>query len=464
METFDVVVLGAGSAGESIANALAQAGRSVALVESLRVGGECPYVACMPSKSMLRSAGVRAQSKALRELGGAATAPTLDDEDLAFRAAVQRRDEVAEGRDDSSAAKGVEDSGVVLVRGRGRICRPGVVDVEGRELGWTDLVMGTGSAPVLPPVEGLDRVPTWTSDEALSAQDRPVSLLVMGGGAVGCELAQVHVRFGVRVTLVESGPQLVGKEERSIAEALGVVLRAEGIDIRLGVEVQRAELTGDGLARVHLSDGTKVEAARVLVAVGRQPTTEGLGLDVLGIEVGDKGELQIDDHCRVEGQRHVWAAGDVTGIAPYTHTANYQARIVTENLLGGDRTADYRAIPRAVYTDPAVASVGMDAETAQEQGIDVVTAVMDLADVARTATEGNDGGRLVLTADRARGVLIGAAAIGPHADEWLSEATLAIRAEVPLSVLTDVVHAFPTFGEAYEPPLRELAEKAMSTR
>ena len=464
METFDVVVLGAGSAGESIANALAQAGRSVALVESLRVGGECPYVACMPSKSMLRSAGVRAQSKALRELGGAATAPTLDDEDLAFRAAVQRRDEVAEGRDDSSAAKGVEDSGVVLVRGRGRICRPGVVDVEGRELGWTDLVMGTGSAPVLPPVEGLDRVPTWTSDEALSAQDRPVSLLVMGGGAVGCELAQVHVRFGVRVTLVESGPQLVGKEERSIAEALGVVLRAEGIDIRLGVEVQRAELTGDGLARVHLSDGTKVEAARVLVAVGRQPTTEGLGLDVLGIEVGDKGELQIDDHCRVEGQQHVWAAGDVTGTAPYTHTANYQARIVTENLLGGDRTADYRAIPRAVYTDPAVASVGMDAETAQEQGIDVVTAVMDLADVARTATEGNDGGRLVLTADRARGVLIGAAAIGPHADEWLSEATLAIRAEVPLSVLTDVVHAFPTFGEAYEPPLRELAEKAMSTR
>lgn len=464
METFDVVVLGAGSAGESIANALAQAGRSVALVESLRVGGECPYVACMPSKSMLRSAGVRAQSKALRELGGAATAPTLDDEDLAFRAAVQRRDEVAEGRDDSSAAKGVEDSGVVLVRGRGRICRPGVVDVEGRELGWTDLVMGTGSAPVLPPVEGLDRVPTWTSDEALSAQDRPVSLLVMGGGAVGCELAQVHVRFGVRVTLVESGPQLVGKEERSIAEALGVVLRAEGIDIRLGVEVQRAELTGDGLARVHLSDGTKVEAARVLVAVGRQPTTEGLGLDVLGIEVGDKGELQVDDHCRVEGQQHVWAAGDVTGIAPYTHTANYQARIVTENLLGGDRTADYRAIPRAVYTDPAVASVGMDAETAQEQGIDVVTAVMDLADVARTATEGNDGGRLVLTADRARGVLIGAAAIGPHADEWLSEATLAIRAEVPLSVLTDVVHAFPTFGEAYEPPLRELAEKAMSTR
>ncbi len=459
MESFDVVVLGAGSAGESIANALAGAGRSVALVEMLRVGGECPYVACMPSKSVLRSAEARVQAKALRELGGAAAAPTLDDEDLAFRAAVERRDDIAEGRDDAGAAKGVEDAGVVLVRGRGTITGPGVVEVEGRQLGWTDLVIGTGSKPVRPPVEGLDRVPTWTSDEALSAQDRPASLLVMGGGAVGCELSQAHARFGVDVTLVESGPRLVGKEEASIAEALATVLRGEGIDVRLGVEVQRAELTDAGLARVHLSDGSKVEVARVLVAVGRQPTTDGLGLEVLGIELGDGGQVQIDDHCRVEGQQHVWAAGDVTGTAPYTHTANYQARIVSANLLGGDRTADYRAIPRAVYTDPAVASVGLDADTAKSHGIDAITAVMDLAQVARTATEGNDGGRLVLTADRARGVLIGAAAIGPKADEWLSEATLAIRAEVPLSVLTDVVHAFPTFGEAYEPPLRELAEQ-----
>ena len=459
MESFDVVVLGAGSAGDSIANALAEAGRSVALVETLRVGGECPYVACMPSKSVLRSAEARVQAKALRELGGASAAPTLDDEDLAFRVAVERRDRIAEGRNDSAAAKGVERAGVVLVRGRGRITGPGVVDVEGRQLGWTDLVIGTGSKPVRPPVEGLDRVPTWTSDEALSAQHRPASLLVMGGGAVGCELSQAHARFGVDVTLVESGPQLVGKEEASIAEALATVLRGEGIDVRLGVEVQRAELTAGGLARVHLSDGSKVEAARVLLAVGRQPTTDGLGLDQLGIELGDGGEVQVDDHCRVEGQQHVWAAGDVTGIAPYTHTANYQARILAANLLGGDRSADYRAIPRAVYTDPAVASVGMDAETAKEQGIEAITAVMDLAQVARTATEGNDGGRLVLTADRARGVLIGAAAIGPKADEWLSEATLAIRAEVPLSVLTDVVHAFPTFGEAYEPPLRDLAEQ-----
>ncbi|GAC1533870.1 MAG: NAD(P)/FAD-dependent oxidoreductase [Marmoricola sp.] len=457
MDKFDVVVLGAGSAGEAIANALIGAGRSVALVETLRVGGECPYVACMPSKSLLRSAESRAQVRAMRDLGGAAAAPMLDDDELAFRAAVERRDKIAEGRDDADAAKSVEDAGVVLVRGRGRIRRPRVLEVEGRELEWTDLVISTGSSPTRPDVPGLDRVPTWSSDEALSAQDRPASLLVMGGGAVGCELAQAHARFGVTTTLVESGLQLAGREEHSIADALAAALRADGIDVRLGVEVQRAELSAEGLARVHLSDGTKVEAARVLIAVGRHPSTDGLGLEVLGIEPGENGEIRVDDHCRVEGHAHVWAAGDITGIAPYTHTANYQARILVENLLGGDQRADYRAIPRAIFTDPTVASVGMDADSARGEGIDAVSAVMDLTEVARTATEGNDGGRLVLTADRARGVLIGAAAIGPRADEWLSEATLAIRAEVPISVLTDVVHAFPTFGEAYEPPLRELA-------
>ena len=460
MESFDVVVLGAGSAGESISRSLAQAGRRVALVEALRVGGECPYVACMPSKAMLRSAQARVEARHLHDLAGASVDPVLDDDDLAFRRAVERRDDVAAHRDDAGAAEGTEQDGVVLVRGRGRVVREGVVEVEGRELGWTDLVVATGSHPVEPPIEGLDRVPTWTSDQALSAQDRPRSLVVMGGGAVGCELSQVHVRFGVRTTLVEAGPQVAGKEEPSIAAALAQVLRDDGVDVRLGVQVQRAELTDEGLAKVHLSDGGTVEAERVLIAVGRTPNTADLGLDVLSIEPDDKGALEVDDHCRVVGQQHVWAAGDVTGIAPYTHTANYQARIVTANLLGGDRTADYRAIPRAVYTEPAVASVGLAEEQARAQGIDAMTAVMDVGEVARAGTEGAGGGRLVLTADRERGVLIGASAIGPRADEWLSEAILAIRAEVPLSVLTDVVHAFPTFGEAYEPPLRELADRA----
>jgi len=459
VETFDVVVLGAGSAGESIANGLAREGRTVALVESLRVGGECPYVACMPSKSMLRSAEARVEARRVHDVGGAGSAPTLDDDEVAFRAAVRRRDGVAEGRDDSGAADGVRDAGVTLIRGRGRISAPGVLDVNDRKLGWGDLVLCTGSAPLRPPIPGLDQVPTWTSDEALSAHERPGSLLVLGGGAVGCELSQAYVRFGVQVTLVDSAHQLLGREEASIAHLLAEALRRDGVAVRLAVEVERFTLTAGGRATAHLSDGNTVEADRVLVAVGRTPTTKGLGLEVLGVETEDSGALRIDKHCRVRGQQHVWAAGDVTGIAPYTHTANYQARAVTENLLGRDRIADYRAIPRAVYTDPAVASVGMDAATAHEQGIDALTATLDLAEVARTETEGSAGGRLVLTADRAKGVLIGAAAIGPHADDWLSEATLAIRAEVALVVLADVVHAFPTFGEAYEPPLRELVEK-----
>ncbi|MDQ3107174.1 MAG: NAD(P)/FAD-dependent oxidoreductase [Actinomycetota bacterium] len=462
-QRFDVVVFGAGSAGEATALALVDGGRSVALVEALRVGGECPYVACMPSKSMLRSAEARHEVKQLRALGGAATDPALDDDDLAFRSAVDRRDEIARGRDDGEAAKGIEDAGIVLVRGRGRIVRPGALDVDGQELEWTDLVLATGSAPVRPDVDGLDRVPTWTSDEALSTQERPPSLLVMGGGAVGCELAQAHARFGVRVTLVESGERLLGKEEPSITEALTEALRADGIDLRLGVEVQRAESTPEGGAKVHLSDGTAVDVARVLIAVGRAPTTEGIGLEVLGIVPGDDGEIAIDEQCRVQGQAHVWAAGDVTAIAPYTHAANYQSRVLVENLLGGCRSADYRAIPRAVYTDPAVASVGIHGESARSKGIDAVTATMDLADVARSTSEGTNGGRLVLTADRDRGVLIGAAAIGPRADEWLAEATLAIRAEIPLDVLADIVHAFPTFGEAFEPPIREL-QKAVAKR
>jgi pyruvate/2-oxoglutarate dehydrogenase complex dihydrolipoamide dehydrogenase (E3) component len=454
IDTFDVVVLGAGSAGEVVAGRVAEAGRSVALVEAGRVGGECPYVACMPSKAMLRSAEARHLAADLARLGGGSTTPHLDDDDAAYRAAARRRDEITGRGDDSGAAKALQDKGVVLVRGRGVLAHKGadkgIVAVGDRRLGWRDLVLATGSVAVTPDLPGLAEVPTWTSDQALTATERPRSLLVIGGGAVGCELSQLHARFGVRVTLVESSPQLVGEEEPSIAAALAKVLRTEGVDVRLGVEVTGTARTSGGHARVELSDGHSCEVERVLVAVGRKPALEDVGLDVLGID-----EFKVDGRCRVtEG---VWAVGDLTGIAPYTHTASYQARVVADNLLGTDRRADYRAIPRAVYTDPPVASVGMHERAAREQGRDAVSAVMDLADVARTTTEGSDGGRLVLTADRGRRVLIGAAAIGPRADEWLSEATVAIRAEVPLEVLTDVVHSFPTFGEAYEPPLRELA-------
>ena len=437
---------------------MAEAGRSVALVEALRVGGECPYVACMPSKAMLRSAQARHEATVLPDLAGTSEPVVLDDPDAAYRAAVRRRDDISDHHDDSQAAKGAEDLGVTLIRGHGKVVRDGVVEVDGRELGWTDLVLSTGSSAVRPDLPGLDQVPTWSSDEALLAQERPASLLVLGGGAVGCELAQVHARFGTAVTLIEAAKQLAGKEDPTIAGLLAQALRDDGIDVRLDVKAESFAPSAAG-ADVHLSDGTTVTVERVLIATGRKPTSRGIGLEALGIEPDDSGAVQVDEHLRVRGHEHVWAAGDLTGIAPFTHTANYQARIVIDNLQGGARTADYRAIPRAIYTEPVVASVGQSAEQAQEQGIEVVTAEMDVADTARALTEGAGGGWLVLTADRARGVLIGAAAIGPRADEWLAEATVAIRAAVPLSVLADVVHAFPTFGEAFEPPVRELAAK-----
>src|SRR4051812_27528369 len=231
MDSFDVVVLGAGSAGEAIARSVAAAGRSVALIERARVGGECPYVACMPSKAMLRSASARAQAARLPELGGGAA--TVEDAAKAYETAARRRDGISENRDDAKAASAAEQAGIVLLRGRGRALRPGVVDVDGSELAYQDLVIATGSSVVRPDVEGLDKVPTWTSDEALSAPERPDALLILGGGAVGCELAQVFARFGTTVTLVEPSDQLVGKEEPSIAALLAEVLREDGVDVRL---------------------------------------------------------------------------------------------------------------------------------------------------------------------------------------------------------------------------------------
>ena len=452
-----MVVLGAGSAGEWVAGGVADAGGSVALVEASRVGGECPYVACIPSKGMLRSAQVREDARHLVELGGASAPVALDEDEPAYRAAARRRDDLSSHRDDTDAARNITRRGVTLIRGAGRVTGPGVIDIDGRQIGYRDLVVATGSRPAVPPIKGLEKVTAWTSDQALSAQARPASLMILGGGAVGCELAQAHARFGVTVTLVEAATQLVSGEDAAVAAELATALRSSNIDVRLGAEIKAMEATGGGQARALLDGGPVIETEQVILAAGRTPATDGLGLDAIGVTPDGTGALTLDPRCRVEGQDHVWAAGDVTGIAPYTHGANYQAQVVTHNLLGGDRVADYRAIPRVVYTHPPMASVGMTTEQARDDGIDVITATMDMAQLARTATDGAAGGLLILVADRARKVLIGAAAVGPGADEWISEASVAIRASIPLKTLADVVHPFPTFAQAYEIPLRELA-------
>jgi pyruvate/2-oxoglutarate dehydrogenase complex dihydrolipoamide dehydrogenase (E3) component len=457
--TFDVVVLGAGSAGEWVAGAVADAGRSVALLEKLRVGGECPYVSCIPSKAMLRSAHARAAARRVAVLGGASGPVRLGADRDAFRAAVHRRDDLSGQRDDSDAAASLQDRGVTLIRGSGRIAGPGHVDVGARALAYRDLVVATGSRPVIPPVDGLTDVPVWTSDQALSAADHPASVIILGGGAVGCELAQVYAGFGVEVTLVEPAGQLAGDEEPDLARELGQVLREAGVSVRTGASAARAKPTPAGTACVVLQDGSAVEADRVILAAGREPVTSDLGLEAIGVTVQDTGAISVNDHCRVPGQEHVWAAGDVTGIAPYTHGANYQGRIVSDNLLGGSATANYTAIPRVIYTDPPLAAVGLTESQAREAGLDVAVAAMDLHELARTSTDGSAGGRLILVADRTRGVLVGAAAIGTGADDWISEASVAIRGQVPVRVLADVVHPFPTNAQAYEIPLRELARQ-----
>lgn len=434
---YDAVVLGGGTAGELVAAGLARAGRDVALVENRLVGGESPYFACVPSKSLLLSAR-RGET---------------------WEMALARRDELAGRRGDDPAVARMAEAGVTVLRGRGRVLEPGRVEVDGAVHGYGDLVVCTGSEPVIPAVEGLADVPLWTSAEALSVPDLPRRLVILGGGPVGCELAQVYAAFGSQVAVVEASGRLLTAEAPFAGEVVADALRRMGVDLRLGAAVGNVERKDVGV-RLWLSDGGTLDADRVLVAAGRRPRVEGLGLETLGIAVSPGEGVPVDETCRVPSSTGgVWAAGDVTGIARTTHAARYQAQIVLANLLGRRREADYRAIPRVVHTSPSVYSVGISPTRAAELRIDLLTAGYDLAATARAAVEADERGRVELYADRSRGLLVGAAAAGRHAEEWMSEIALAIRAETPLSLLADVVHAFPTYGEAVEAPLRELAER-----
>src|SRR4051812_21298546 len=436
-EDYDVVVLGGGSAGEYIASGVRE-NRRVAVVEERLVGGECPYLACIPSKAMLIAA----------ERG------------LSWDEAIRRRDAAAKHRDDSGSVSNLREQGIDLLRGHGRVTGPGRVEVGGTSYGWQHLVVATGGAPAAPPVDGLAAVDAWTSDDALSSSELPRRLALLGGGAVGCELAQVYAGFGTQVTVIEMLPRLLAREPEFVGVALADALRSRGVDVRTGVRASRVDREGDDIV-VHLEGGDSVRADRIVVAAGKQPRTD-LGLDTIGIDVQPGQPLDIDEACRVRGQTHVWAAGDVTGVAPFTHTANYHARLVIAGIDGRPGTAHHNAIPRTVFTDPAVFGVGLTPEQARERNIDVVTTRFDVGNTARAYVERKAGapaanGQLELYADRTRGVLVGAAAVGTYADHWTGELVLAVRAEVPVRVLADVVHAFPTLGEAIEPPMRELA-------
>jgi pyruvate/2-oxoglutarate dehydrogenase complex dihydrolipoamide dehydrogenase (E3) component len=437
-----VVVLGAGVTGEAFAAALRRHSpdTEIVVVEQELVGGECSYWACIPSKTLLRPLEVLARAK---RAPGAAEAVSAVDAARVFR----WRDEVAE-KDDTSQVEWLGKQGAELVRGTGVVAEPGLVRVDGRELRYDHLLVATGSLPVAPPVEGLAEANHWGSREATSASAVPESVAVVGGGAVGCELAQLYSRLGARVTLVQNGPHLLPRNDPEAAAILAEAFEEEGIELRLGAKATRVEGAGSSF-RLELEGEAPVEAERLLVATGRKPRVDGFGLERLDVSIERKGIVVDERLCADEG---VWAAGDVTGVALFTHVGKYQGRIAAANVAGLDARADYRAIPAAIFTDPQVASVG------DTSGEGAVTSSWKLESVSRTSTfqRPKRPGILKLYADPERRVLVGATAVGPEAGEWIGQLTLAVRAQVPVDVLRDTIQPFPTFSEAVYFAARDL--------
>ena len=428
-----VVVIGAGSTGEAFIAALRRLDGEVEItvVEHELVGGECSYWACIPSKTLLRPLEVVARAKLAP---GAATAVGNVDVAEVFR----WRDEQA-GKDDTSQAEWLGKQGAELVRGTAEIVEPGLVRAAGSDLPYDDLLVATGSLPVIPPVEGLKELEPWGSREATSVNEVPESLTVVGGGAVGCELAQFYARIGTRVTLVQNGKHLLPRMDPEAADILADRLREEGVDLRLGATARRVER--NGTYRLELEDGSVLEAERLLVATGRRPNVDGLGLEALDVTVERKG-IRVDE--RLNAGSGVWAAGDVTGVALFTHVGKYQGRIAAANVAGNEQRADYRAVPAAVFTDPQIAAAG------DTSGEGAVVSSWKLESVSRSGTfqRPKKPGLVKLYADPERRVLVGATVVGPEAGEWLGQLTLAIRAEVPVDVLRDTIQPFPTFCEA----------------
>ena len=446
-ERVDVVVLGAGPAGEHALGILIEAGLSCALVERELIGGECSYWACMPSKTLLRPPEVR--SEAHRAAGVA-------DPALNWPQVRAYRDYMTRHWDDRKQVDEYVAQGVRVVKERGRLDGPGRV-LAGDEVIEADrVIVATGSDPAIPPIDGLKEAGYWTNREATSLKEIPASAIVVGGGPVGVELGQFMARFGTQVTIVEGAPRLLAREDPALSDLLADVLREDGITLRLGKQARR--VARDGTERVvTLDDGSEIRADELIIASGRHPRGRDAGLETIGVEPDEHGAITIDDYCRVADG--VWAVGDVTGIALFTHVGKYQARVATADILGRPARADYRAIPRVVFTHPEVAAVGLSAADAREKGIDVATVTLDLGgEIARPATyEEMPRACLNLVADRGKGTLAGAWAFAPQAGEWIHWAVLAVKAELPLTVLADTIPQFPTYCEGYIVGLRKLA-------
>ncbi|MEO8437361.1 MAG: NAD(P)/FAD-dependent oxidoreductase [Chloroflexota bacterium] len=444
MDTHDFVIIGAGPAGEAAAHKARELGATVAIIDRRWFGGSCPHIGCLPSKSLLADAAKHHANPATRDW------PTTS----AHRDFMVNRPIAAAEPDDSSHIKSLTGAGAVVYRGSGTIAGPGRVAVNHddvtHELAATNVVVAVGSVSKRPPIDGLDDIDTWTNEQATLTRELPRSLLVLGGGPTGCELAQVYVRFGVPTTIVQSGPRLAPTDHPRNSEVLRATLEQDGVTVRTGVRALRARAGAgkDGAHVIELDDGSTVEGHAVLLAVGRTFPIEDLGLEHYGIDTTGRTPFPRDGRLRVADG--LWVVGDTAGPELHTHQAHYQGEMAVRMALGESIRPDYRALPRATYTEPEAASVGLTLQEALDRGLDAFELVSDFAKTTRGYALEAAFGHITITIDRRSRELVGAAIACPDASAAIHECVLAIKAHVPIDVLTETIHAFPSTSRTFQ--------------